>query len=124
MKNAIADIKLGPTGGFRGFGPLGLEGKSSDSAVSVFSGIISTAIGIISVVAIIWFIIQLLLGAVSIIGSGGDKGKVESAKNKITTSLVGLIVVIAGLFIVELVGSIIGFNPLDFAANFSNLLIK
>ncbi|MEK7498067.1 MAG: hypothetical protein AAB656_04065, partial [Patescibacteria group bacterium] len=110
MNKLAVEVNLGPTGGFRGFGALGLEGKEGSAAVSVFSGVISTAIGIISVVAIIWFIVQLLTAAVGIISSGGDKGKFESAKNKITTSIIGLVVVIAGVFIVDLLGSLVGLN--------------
>lgn len=109
-KLAATTIKLGPEGGFKGFGPLGLE-EGQDAFVT-FNGIISTTIGIISIVGMIWFTINMLIGAVSIIGSGGDKAKMESARNKITSSIIGLVVVVAGTFIVDLLGSLIGISPL------------
>ena len=118
MRNLLAQINLGPEGGFRGFGPLGLEGRDSFEAPLVFSDVISTTIGVITVVAIIWFLIQLFTGAAAIIGSGGDKAKVEQARSKITTGVIGLVVVIAGIFVADLIGSLIGFSILDFAGNF------
>lgn len=125
MSNLLsAPINLGPSGGFQGIGPLGLEGKSASEAPLIFSNVISTTIGIITLIAIIWFIVQLLTGAVGIIGSGGDKNKIEQARTKITSGLVGLIVVIAGVFIVDLIGSLLGINILNFAGNFTSIVPK
>lgn len=113
----LADtINLGPSsgGGFQGIGKLGLVGADASQSGDVFAGIISSTIGIITIVAVIWFTIQLLLGAVGMISSGGDKTKNEQARAKITSALTGLIVVIAGVFITNLVGTLLGFpNILD-----------
>lgn len=115
-KLAQTTIKLGPSSGsgFQGFGKLGLENANASQSGYIFAEIISSTIGIITIVAIIWFTIQLLIGAVSIISSGGDKSKNEAARAKITSALTGLIVVIAGVFITNLVGTLLGFpNILD-----------
>ena len=119
-----AIIDLGPKGGFQGFGNLGLENRNAYDAPAIFASAMSTTIGVISVVAIIWFLVQLLTGAVAIIGSGGDKAKNEQARAKITSGLTGLIVVIAGVFITDLVGTIFGFPILDIANSILNLKIK
>lgn len=121
MNKSLSQINLGPTGGFRGFGPLGLEGRDNVEAPAIFSNVISTTVGVITVVAIIWFIVQLMSGAVAIIGSGGDKGKVEQARGKITSALTGLVVVVAGVFVVDLVGTILGFPILNLAAAITSL---
>lgn len=114
MKNQIAQIKLSPEGGFRGFGRLGLEDGDASAAGSIFNQVISTAIGVMTVVAFVWFTFQFMLGAIGILTSGGDKGKLETARNKISTSIIGLIVVIAAIFIIQLVGDILGIeNILD-----------
>ncbi len=112
MNYLAQTINLGPKGGFRGFGALGLENTDAWQAFFTFNNIISTTIGIISVVGMIWFTVNILLGAVSIIGSGGDKQKMEAARNKITSSIIGVVVVIAGVFLIDLVGSLIGISPL------------
>ena len=104
MKNLIA-FNLGD---LRGLGPLGLEGESGGAAPARFNLFISGAIGLMTVVALIWFTITFIIGAIGIIGSGGDKGALEAARNKITTGLIGVVVVIAAVFIVQAFGSIIG----------------
>ncbi|OGM55860.1 hypothetical protein A3F62_05595 [Candidatus Woesebacteria bacterium RIFCSPHIGHO2_12_FULL_44_11] len=111
MKYNLAQttIQLAPEGGFRGIGPLGLEGKAEGSwGLRVFNSTISTAIGVMTVVAIIWFTFQLITGAIAIIGASGDKAKMENAKGKITSALIGLVIVIASVFLIDLIGNLIG----------------
>ncbi len=105
MKNLIADLNFGT---LRGFGPLGLENKQSSDAMGIFSNFISSAIGLITIIAIIWFVFIFITGAIGIISSGGDKGAMESARKKITSGLIGLVVVVAGIFVVKLIGLLIG----------------
>lgn len=96
--------------GFQGIGPLGLEGKTASDSPTVFNSLITTIIGTMTVVAIIWFAIQLFTGASAIIGSGGDQQKLESARKKIFNGLIGIVVVIAAIFILDLVGQVIGID--------------
>lgn len=105
MRNLAADIKVGP---LRGIGPLGIQEDTSVKAPFVFGNTISTVIGVITVVGVIWFIVQLLTGAISIIGSGGDKNKLEQARAKIASALTGLVVIVAGIFIINLVATFLG----------------
>ena len=106
MKNLAADLDFGT---LRGIGPLGLEGKPDASvAMGVFSNFISSAIGLITIIAIIWFVFIFIMGAIGIISSGGDKQAMESARKKITSGVIGLVVVIAGMFVIQLIGRIIG----------------
>lgn len=114
MKNILADITIAPSGGFSGIGTLG---KPSDQghggAFWDFSKIISMAIGILTLVAFIWFMFVLITGAIGIIGSGGDPKALESSKKRITNGLIGLVVVIASIFIIDLIGMIFGIEFLD-----------
>ena len=113
MKN-LAQINLFEGEGFRGFGPLGLEGGVSDGsgAPSVFTNFLSSAIGVITVVAFVWFLFIIITGAIGIIGSGGDKAALEGAKKKISSGLVGLIVLIVGVFLVNIIGTIFGIESI------------
>ena len=77
-------------------------------AMGVFSNFISSAIGLITIIAIIWFVFIFIMGAIGIISSGGDKQAMESARKKITSGVIGLVVVIAGMFVIQLIGRIIG----------------
>lgn len=109
---------------FEGIGPLGLEGSTGpSSAGTIFNKFISGAIGIITIVGAVWFIITLISGAVGIMTAGSDKNAVEAAKKRIVNGLIGLVVLIAGVFILDLVGNILGFpdllNPGNFINNFN-----
>ena len=104
----IADILLSPEDGFEGRGPLGLEGKDPTQAGEVFSDFISTVIGLITIIAFIWFTFLMVTGGYGFMSAGGDKQALETARKKITTGIVGVIIVIAAVFIVDLIGELIG----------------
>ena len=92
-------------GELKGFGPLG---NPEGSGINLFSRFISTTIGLMTIVAIIWFAFVLISGAIGMMGAGGDKQAMESARKRITSGLIGLVVVIAALFILDLVGTLFG----------------
>ncbi len=106
--NQIA-IQLAPNGGFKGFGPLGLQGAAgATSADYLLQTFISSTIGVISIVAIIWFVFILLSGGISYLSAGADKNAVESARKKITNGLIGLLITLFGIFLINLVGQLFG----------------
>jgi hypothetical protein len=111
-------------GNLKGFGALGLE-VPAGSPIQVFAKFISSAIGLISLISIIWFVFIIITGALSIITSGGDKNSLESAKKKISSGLIGLIVSIFALFIVRFFGYITGITDiLNISKVFEELIIK
>lgn len=116
MRNFLAQVDLAPKGGFKGIGPLGLEEKEATDALGVFTQFISAAIGLMTIIAIIWFIFVLISGAIAIISAGGDKATLESSRKRITSAIVGLVVVVAGIFIIDLIGTLIGIEILDIKA--------
>jgi hypothetical protein len=100
-----------PVGGFTLPGTLG--GASPADSGQTLERIISTAIGVMTVIAFIWFIVQFFIAAVQIIGSGGDKNALAAARGKLSTSVIGLVVVISAIFIIELIGTILGISILN-----------
>jgi len=118
MINKLTQINLAPDGGYKGFGPLGLE--NNQAPIGVFSMFLTSAIGLITVIGIIWFVFTIIMGAVGIISSGGDKASNENAKKKISSGLIGIVVLISGLFIVNLVGYIFGIESILNIGGFIN----
>lgn len=108
-------------GTLRGFGKLGLEGEEPSGALGIFSGFISSTIGLMTIIAIIWFTFVLITGAIGMMGAGGDKQAMESARKRITSGLIGLVVVIAAIFILDLVGSLFGIPVLNFGELFGRI---
>ena len=109
MTNLIAQssIPLAPSGGFTGFGPLG-NVTSPTSAIETFSKFITATIGIMTVIAIIWFVFIFITGAIAWMGAGGDKNALEAAKKRITTGIIGLAITVIAIFIIDLIGNLIG----------------
>ena len=104
MNKLAADFELFP-GGFKGIGPLG---NPTGTGVDTFTKFISSAIGLMTIIAIIWFIFTLITGAIATMSAGSDKAALESARKKITNGLVGLVITIAAIFLIDLIGGLIG----------------
>ena len=106
MKNLLAQ-RENPIGvPLTGIGNIGI----GSNAVQLFADVLSTTIGLLTVIAALYFMFMLITGAIGIIGSGGDKGAYEDARRKITTGAIGLVVVIAAMFIMDLITTLLGIN--------------
>jgi len=75
--------------------------------------VISAVIGILLVIAAIAAFIFLILGGLQWITSGGDKTGMEAARNKITSAIVGLIIVAAAWALMLLLGEFTGVKLLQ-----------
>ena len=122
MKQIAIDLNFAPQGGFKGFGPLGLEDQLATNADIVFTKFINSTIGLISIIAIIWFVILVITGSFGFMTAGGDKQALESAKKKLANGLTGLLVTIFGIFIIRFIGYLIGIpDILNFVSLFGQL---
>lgn len=104
MKNLLADINLAPDSGFSGPGTIG-ENPSVNPGAR-FDQVISTTIGVLTSIAFIYFVINFLIAGLSWITAGSDAKQVEAARGKLTNNLIGLIIVIAAIFLTEFIGNI------------------
>lgn len=107
---------LGTIGG-EGLGPFSNLGKLGGEAgatagLTGISSVVSGIIGIMTVAAGIWFIFQFLTGALGWLTSGGDKTKLEGARERITNAFIGLVIVVAGWSILAIAGQFFGFDIL------------
>ncbi len=117
MINKLSQIPLSPPGGFTG--PAGgLFSETGSTANLAFSDVLSLIIGVMTVVAAIWFVFNTLVGAIGIISASGDKNAYEQARQRITTGILGLIVVISAVFLVDVIGQLLGFNAILDPAGF------
>lgn len=104
MKNSLAQADFGT---LEGFGPLGNPGNDG---VGIFSNFLSSAVGLMTIIAVIWFVFTFFIGAIGIISAGSDKQALESSRKKISTGIIGLVVTIAAVFIIDLLGYLLGFG--------------
>jgi hypothetical protein len=101
----------------KGLGPLGtiVQGGGwpmPGDFFALFFKVLSTIIGILTISAAIWFVFQFLIGAIQIVSSGGDKTKIQEATTRITNAVVGMVVVVAAIFLISLIGRMMGISIL------------
>ena len=102
--NILSDASLGTIGG-SGLGPFG---EAPGDGLTGITKIVSSVIGFMTIAAGIWFLFQFIVGGFKWISAGGDKAKLEAARDKLTNSLIGIIVVVAGWSVLALVGTFLG----------------
>lgn len=73
-----------------------------------FSGLITKALTFVLAIGVLLVFLYLIWGGIDWITSGGDKGKTESARNKITAAIIGLIVMAAAYAILTLALGFLG----------------
>jgi len=100
VQGAIAQVSIGedvvaPTGFASNFGSL-----------------INAVLSFVMVIAALLVFLYLIWGGIEWITSGGDKGKTESARNKITSAVVGLIILAASYAILLIILNFLGFSDL------------
>lgn len=82
--------------------------------INNFSRLLSGLLNMVMFIAALLVFAYLLWGGIQWITSGGDKGKTEEARNKITAAIIGLAVLAASYAIFRLVLAFLGVgNPLD-----------
>jgi len=118
----LVDANLGRIGGpEEGFGPFGnLDLSSVSAAAEAFNRVISNAIGIMTIIAGIWFVFMFVIGGYGYLTAGGDSKKISEANSRITTALIGLVVVVSAYALISLIGALLGFKilqPQEFIQN-------
>lgn len=104
---ALSNTRLGgQNGSIVGIGNLG----NPTDPVKTFNNFISTTLGLMTIVAAIWFLFVFLTGAYGIINAGGNKNAYEEARGKITNGIIGLMVVISASFALDLLGYLLGLD--------------
>jgi hypothetical protein len=78
-----------------------------------FGDLINGVLSFVMVIAALLVFLYLIWGGIEWITSGGDKGKTESARNKITSAVIGLIVVAASYAVLSLALNFLGFKNLN-----------
>jgi len=81
----------------RALGPLG-----NLSPTEFFSGLIPALLSLGFVIGVIVFIFIFIIGAIGLIASGGDKMKMEQARSRIVTALIGITILLSFFAILSL----------------------
>lgn len=87
--------------------------ETNEGALSNLEAFISNIIGVLTVFATIFFVVYFLIAALSWVTSGGDSGKLQTARERMLHGVLGLIIVVAAYGIIGLIGSVVGFDILN-----------
>ncbi len=90
--------------------PLGDDNADFTRSLETY---VSDILGIITILAALFFIVHAFLAAFQWVTSGGDSGKVTKARDRLMWSTLGLILIVATYSILGLIGGLIGFNILN-----------
>lgn len=120
MKVYAKDINFGDGGGI--VTPGGYQpGSGIEGSTSAVEKLISNVLVVLTIVAGLSFVIYFLLGGLNWITAGGDKGKIDKAKNMMTNGAIGIIVVAVSYAIVWIVGKALGLDILNPGTIINNL---
>ncbi len=102
--NKITNPALGPT--------LQEWLKGENPGATFFQNFLPNLITLGLIAGSVIFFFMLLLGAIGWITSGGDKAAVESARGRITSAIIGLVIMFALFAIVLVIEQFFGTNIL------------
>lgn len=117
MKNKLTKLFVSGAGYLSTLAVAGTTFAAFDTAIDPGQGwasdlgaLINSVLNIVMVVALLLVFLYLILGGIQWITSGGDKGKTEEARNKITAAIIGIIILAAAYALVQFVAYILGFE--------------
>lgn len=110
----LADVTIPPISG-PGINP-GTNGTLA------LEKIVSQVIGIMTIVAVIYFAIQIIIAGYNFISSEGDEKKMEMARKTLTNGILGVVVVVVAVGLVSLIATLAGIpNILNLDTMLSNM---
>lgn len=108
--SAISSLALTASTVFAQSGSLGAPINAQKGYADNVGALINAVLTFVMVLAALLVFLYLIWGGIEWITSGGDKGKTESARNKITAAIVGLIILAASYAILQLALNFVGLD--------------
>lgn len=93
---------------------VGTANYEPEDGEAGFAALLGQILGIVSTIAVIILLIMLLWGGIEWITAGGDKSKIEKARNRITQSILGIIVLASVVVLFMIVQNLLGFQLFEF----------
>ncbi len=107
INSALLSLTLATPALAQGTGTVGFE-KPAEAKITDIGKLISTGISVVIIVSGILVFVFLVWGGIEWLTSGGDKTKVESARNRIVSALVGLAIIAASWALVRIIAYFFG----------------
>lgn len=95
---------------------------TTTGALSTLELIVSSILGLATVVGGLLFIYTFIQGALSWVTAGGDSGKITKARDQMIQGVIGLIILVAAYAVIGMIGTIVGITILNPAQMINNVL--
>jgi hypothetical protein len=100
----------------------GCSENTGVAATTNFEKYLTTIIGVLTLVGVLWFTFQVILSGYALISSSGDPKKMEKAQQQLMQSILGIVIVVASSIVVGLIVKILGLgNIFDLNTFIGNL---
>lgn len=100
----------------------GVIPTSDIDATSKFEKYLSQIIGVLTIIAVIYFVIQIIFAGYTFISSTGDVKNMEAARKRLIDSVLGLFIVVVALGLGSLLAKLLGLGSIfDLQKMFTNM---
>lgn len=83
--------------------------------------VLSNVIGVLTLVAALWFLIQIVIAGYNFITSQGDSQKIQQTQQRIINSIIGLALVVFSVGFLSLIGHLLQIDFLQIDQIITNL---
>lgn len=101
--------------------PYTQDSNSNDYVVGNVEQIISTILGVLTVLGGVFFIIYFFAAAIMWVTAGGDSGKITKARDQMVQGILGLVILVSAYTVIGLAGQIVGLDLLDLGGQLTNV---
>jgi hypothetical protein len=100
----------------------GLSPKTNVEATLMVEKLIGQIVGVLTISAVIFFIIQIILAGYGFMSSKGDEKLMETNRAKLTNGVLGIVIIVVAIGAGSLISKLLGLeNPLDINVLFNNM---
>lgn len=111
MNKLVASIKLFESGNLKGLAGSG-DFENPTNAGDLFNRVLSGTIGILTIIAFVWFVFLVISGALGIMFSSGDKNAVATGAKKISNGLIGIVIIILAIALIRAISFLLGVDTI------------
>lgn len=100
-------------------------GTGADSKLNPIANLVkflSNLIGVLTILAGLFFIVYFVMGAFGWVTAAGDSGKVEKARNKMVQGFLGLVVIVISYSLIGIIGKVIGVDLINLETTIRTVL--
>lgn len=111
-RSPIFMLATTPLGDIKGLGPLGDPNAYASGSGGLLEKLLSSVIGFLTLGAILWFVVQIIIGGYGLMTSGGDPKSAADSRQRIINAVIGLVVVFVALIFAAVIGYLLGVDVL------------